>query len=366
MKVIIISFLTGADSTKNAEIDFLQENTIEAREGLADLRITLACWDYDRTEGLRSGKIKPEGIDLNCITLPVQETFFRMLKYFEFDASEMSLASYCLSLEKEEQPMVAIPVFLSRVFRHSGIYVNTDSNIEEPKDLLGKKVGTAEWQLTAGVWIRGILSDYYGVPLSSVTYYTGGEEKPGRKEKIPIANLPKEIKLLDIGPEKTLSTMLENGEIDALYSPRTPSCYGRSGKVKRLFQNPMIEEERYYRDTKIFPIMHTVVLRRDIYDTNPWIARSLYKAFEESKKLAAYNFMDSDREGALKIMDPWLSYHSMEIRELMGKDYWPYGLNSNRHVVDKFLKYAYEQGLSKVRHAPEDLFAKESKQAFTI
>lgn len=328
--------------------------------------MTIACWDYDRTEALSSGKVRPEGIDLNCITLPVQETFFRMLKYYEFDASEMSMASYTLSLEKEERPMIAIPVFPSRVFRHSGIYVNTNSGIKEPRDLIGKRVGTAEWQLTAGVWIRGILSDYYKVPLSSVSYYTGGEERPGRKEKMPIANLPKDVKLIDIGPGKTLSSMLEAGEIDALYSPRTPSCYGRSELVKRLFENPRIEEEKYFRDTKIFPIMHTVVLKRDVYESNPWVARSLYKAFEESKRLASYDFLDSDKEGALKVMDPFLPYHSAEVRGLMGRDYWPYGLDANREVIDTFLKYAYEQGLTRVRRKPEDLFAKETNEAFTI
>ena len=327
--------------------------------------MTLACWDYDRTESLRNGRIQPEGIDLNCITLSVQETFFRMLSNFEFDASEMSFASYTLSLEKEKPSLIAIPVFLSRVFRHSGIYVNVHSNIREPRDLIGKKVGVAEWQLTAGVWIRGILSDYYKVPLSSVTYFTGGEEKPGRKEKIPIANLPEDVKLIPIGPDETLSSMLERGEIDALYSPRIPSCFG-SANVKRLFENPKAEEERYFQETKIFPIMHTVVIRRSLYEENPWVARSLYKAFEESKKIAHYNILESHKEGAFKIMDPWLPYHVSEIRKTMGEDFWPYGLVSNYHVIDTFLKYAHEQGLTRNARRPEDLFAPETRTAFVI
>ncbi|MGI0092067.1 MAG: hypothetical protein ACREBS_10185 [Nitrososphaerales archaeon] len=167
---------------------------------MTKLRLTLACWEYDRTEALRSGKVEPEGIDLNYITMPVQETFFRMLRDQEFDASEMSLASYTLSLESEKPELIAIPVFPSRLFRHHSIYVNVNSGIREPKDLIGKRVGVPEWELTAGVWIRGILSDYYQVPLSSVTYYTGGEEKPGRREKIPIKNLPKAVEVIDIGP----------------------------------------------------------------------------------------------------------------------------------------------------------------------
>ena len=222
---------------------------------MSKLRVNLACWEYDRTEALRSGRIEPEGIDLNYITLPVQETFFRMLRYHEFDASEMSLASYVLSLEsgEEKSPLIAIPVFPSRLFRHSAIYVNVNSGIDDPKDLVGKKVGTPEWQLTANVWIRGILADHYEVPISSVTYYTGGEETPGRKEKIPIANLPNEIILNDIGPEQTLSQMLDDGEIDALYTPRTPHCFATGSKnVRRLFPDFHSAEEKFYMNTGSF------------------------------------------------------------------------------------------------------------------
>ena len=334
---------------------------------VSKLRINFACWEYDRTEALRSGKIQPDGIDLNYMILPVQETFFRMLKYLEFDASEMSFASYVLSMDNEKKPLVAIPVFPSKLFRHSAIYVNVNSGIEEPADLIGKKVGTPEWQLTATVWVRGILSDYYGVPLSSVTYFTGGEEKPGRKEKQPIVNLPKEIELHDIGPTKTLARMLDEGEIDALYTPRTPSVFATGSKnVKRLFPNFRQEEEKYYRKTRIFPIMHTVAIRRDKYEENPWIAQSLYKSFVQAQKIAYDNIIESGKEGALRVMIPWLGSYADEIVNLMGKDYWAYGLESNREVLTTFLKYCQQQGLSKELRKPEELFAPETHEAYII
>lgn len=339
-----------------------------SRSNMTKLKLSLAMWEYDRTEAIRSGKIEPEGIDLNYITLPVQETFFRMLRDQEFDASEMSFASYTLSLEDEKPRFIAIPVFPSRLFRHHSIYVNVNSGINAPKDLVGKKVGVPEWELTAGVWIRGILSDYYHVPLSSVIYYYGGEEKPGRREKIPVKNLPKEVKLIDIGNDKILAKMLDDGEIDALYTPRTPSCFARGSKnVRRLFSNPDAEEEKYYSETRIFPIMHTVVLRRDRYEANPWIARSLYKAFVQSQQITYHNILESSKEGALKIMLPWIGSFADEIVKKMGtRDYWAYGVDPNRHVLDTFLKYAEEQGLSKRRRKIEELFAPETLESYII
>lgn len=330
------------------------------------LHLTLAMWDYDRTEALRSGVVKPEGIDLNYITMPVRETFFRMLRDQEFDASEMSFASYTLSLEEENPRFIAIPVFPSRLFRHHSIYVNVNSGINAPKDLIGKKVGVPEWELTAGVWIRGILSEYYHVPLSSVTYFTGGEEEAGRKEKLSVRNLPKDVKLVSISPDKTLSKMLDEGEIDALYTPRTPSCYSPGSKnVRRLFANPDAEEEKYYSETKIFPIMHTVVIRRDKYNANPWIARSLYKAFLEAQQITYRNILEASNDGALKIMLPWIgSFASEVVKKLGTRNYWAYGVDQNKHVLETFLKYAEEQGLSKRRRKIEEIFAHETLEGY--
>ena len=185
---------------------------------MSKLRLSLGCWNYDRTRSLLEGRVQPDGIDLNYLNMPVEETFFRMLRNREFDVAEMSLSSYTVSLFKDS-PFIAIPIFPSRFFRHSCIYVNVDSGIKEPKDLIGKRVGNPEYQMTAPVWIRGVLSDEYGVPVNSVTYYTGGEEEPNRYEKLAL-DLPADIRVERIGPTKTLSAMLASGEIDALYTAR--------------------------------------------------------------------------------------------------------------------------------------------------
>jgi len=330
---------------------------------VAKLRLTMACWNYDRTRPLLEGRIQPEGIDLNYLNLPVEETFFRMLRNREFDVAEMSLSSYVMSLFKLEPPFIAIPVFPSRVFRHSSIYVNADSGIREPKDLAGRKVGTPEYQMTAGVWIRGLLFDEYGVPVNSVTYYTGGEEEPGRPEKLNV-ELPSDIRLERIGPDKTLSSMLATGEIDALYAARMPSSFRRGGgKVKRLFEDFVPVERDYFRRTGIFPIMHTVVIRREVYEREPWVAQSLYKAFCAAQR---ETYDDLYETAALKAMLPWLTAHVEEARRDMGDDYWPYGLQRNRDTLAAFLRYSYEQGLSKQLLEPDRLFAPETLESFKI
>ena len=231
---------------------------------MSKLRLTLACWDYDRTRALADGRVRPEGIDLNFVPLDVEETFFRMLRYREFDVAEMSMSSYCVSLSREDPPFVAIPVFPSRFFRHSCIFVSARSGIREPKDLVGKRIGVPEYQMTAPVWIRGILSDEYGVKPTSVKYLTGGEEEPGRDEKLKL-NLPAEFDVTPIGPDQTLAQMLADGEIDALHTARTPSTfYSRPDDVKRLFPDFVAAEKAYFRRTRIFPIMHVIAIRRSV------------------------------------------------------------------------------------------------------
>jgi 4,5-dihydroxyphthalate decarboxylase len=325
--------------------------------------MTLGCWNYDRTRALMDGRIQPEGIDLNYINMPVEETFFRMLRHREFEAAEMSLSSYTVSLFSKDRPFIAIPVFPSRFFRHSCIYVNTSSGIREPKDLVGKRVGNPEYQMTAPAWIRGILSDEYGVPVTSVTYCVGGEEEPGRPEKLKL-DLPPAIKVERIGEHQTLSAMLAAGEIDALYTARTPSSYRNGGgKVKRLFENYVEVEKDYYRRTKMFPIMHTVVIRREVYEANPWAAQSLYKAFCAAQQ---ETYRDLEETAALKTMLPWAMAHLEEARRELGEDYWSYGFEKNRETLATFLRYSHEQGLSKHLLKPEELFAPETLESFKI
>jgi 4,5-dihydroxyphthalate decarboxylase len=330
---------------------------------VSKLKLSFACWNYDRTRALQDGRVRADGIELNFLAMPVEETFFRMLRHREFDVAEISLSSYAVSLFAESRPFIAIPVFPSRFFRHSSIYVNAASGIREPKDLIGKRVGNPEYQMTAPVWIRGILADHYGVPVNSVTYFTGGEEEPGRPEKLKL-DLPPEIRVERIGREQTLSSMLAKGEIDALYTARMPSSYAKGdGKVKRLFEDYVAVEKKYFRDTGIFPIMHTVAIRRDLYEANRWIAQSLYKAFRAAQQ---ETYADLYQTAALKVMLPWLIAHVEQTRRELGEDFWPYGLEKNRKTLSTFLRYSFEQGLSKRLLQPEDLFAAEALESFRI
>ncbi|GIK83185.1 MAG: 4,5-dihydroxyphthalate decarboxylase [Alphaproteobacteria bacterium] len=325
--------------------------------------MTLGCWDYDRTQALATGRVQPDGIDLNFLEMTVEETFFRMLRHREFDVAELSLSSYAMTRHREPQPFVAIPVFPSRLFRHGSIFVNTRSGIREPKDLIGKRVGTPEYQMTAPVWIRGILQDEYGVPVDSVTYVTGGEESPGRTEKVKL-ELPSSIRVEPIGPEQTLSQMLAEGEIDALYTAHAPSTFRtRPDRVRRLFENFVDVEREYYRRAGIFPIMHTVAIKRETYEANRWIAESLAKAFGEAQEKA---YADLRITNALKVMLPWLTSHVEQVVAEMGEDFWPYGFEKNRTTLDTFLRYHYEQGLSKRRLQPEELFAPETLERFVL
>ncbi len=320
------------------------------------ISITLACDRYDRTEALRDGRVRPAGIDLTYLPQQVEETFFRMARFREFDAAEMSLSSYVISLTRDA-PFVGLPVFPSRMFRHSGIYLPAGSGITKPSDLAGRRVGLAEYQLTANVWIRGLLADEHDVPVESVTYVTGGLHTPGRVEKVPIT-LPPGIRVEPLGAGRTLSEALAGGEIDALYSPRTPAGFGR-----RLFEPSRPVEEDYYRRTGIFPIMHVVVLRRDVYERHRWLARSLYDAFEQARALCVAGI---DESAAPRYMLPWLHDEVARTRALLGDDWWPYGLERNRRVLQKFLDHLHDQGLVHRRVRPEELFAAETLESAIV
>jgi 4,5-dihydroxyphthalate decarboxylase len=327
------------------------------------LRLTFACGDYDRTRALYEGTIQPEGIDLTYLRLPVEETFFRMMRHREFEVAELSLSSYVKSLDLDPAPFVALPVYPSRQFRHAGIFVNAASGIEKPEDLRGKIVGTPEWQLTAGVWIRGILADRHDVPIDSVQYRTGGQESPGRIEKAAV-DLGGRIRIESIPEDATLSQMLVDRGIDALYSPRVPSSFrGPGGPVRRLFPDPVAAEKEYFAATGIFPIMHVVVVRRDVYEQFPWVAQALTKVLHLAKREAMANLYDSS---ALRFTLPWLIQGLEETRSLMGEDFWSYGLEANAETLATFLRYHHEQGLSSRRYEAAELFAPESTEAFVI
>ena len=330
---------------------------------MSTLNITLACGDYDRTRALRDGTVRIPGVELNYLELPVEETFFRMLRHREFDAAEMSLSSFVASLEQDTPPFVGLPVFTSRMFRHGGVYIRAGAGIEHPSDLVGRRVGLPEYQLSACVWIRGILDEHHGVPVDSVEYLTGGQEKPGRIEKAAL-QLPDNFSVRPIGQDQTLSQMLLDGEIDAIYSPRIPGPFLRGHPdVRRLFPDVEAAERSYFDATGIFPVMHAVVLRREVYEQNRWVAQSLTAAFTQARDRAYARFDDSS---ALAFTLPWMTLQFEQARALLGRDFWAYGLEANRHVLEAFLGYHHEQGLSSHRLTPDGLFAPESLESFVI
>jgi 4,5-dihydroxyphthalate decarboxylase len=309
---------------------------------------------YDRTEALARGRIQPEGIDLNFLALRPAETFWRMLQFQEFDVSELSCANYFVLCSRADTRFVAIPVFPSRTFRHSSMYVHAAAGIKEPTDLKGKRLGCAEYGMTAAVWVRAFLQHDYGVSPSSMIWVSGGLEEPGRRDRIQ-ASPPAEVRQEAAPADRGLVDMLDRGELDALMSPSTPSTF-RAGSphTVRLFPDfPRIEAE-YYRRTGIFPIMHTVVLRRDVYERYPWAAVSLFKAFSDAKELALDGLREAD---ALAVSLAWSVAYAEQERLLGGPDMWAYGLDANRPTLEALKSYLAEQGLLEHDFAIDEVFA---------
>jgi len=327
------------------------------------LHVTVACGDYDRTKALQDGSVQAEGIRLNYIPLQAEEIFWRMGGHREFDASEMSLSNQITMVSRGNAPFVAIPVFPSRFFRHSCVFINADSGIQKPQDLQGKKVGAPEYSITAAVWIRGMLKDDYGVATHDMEWFSGGQEEPGRRERVAL-KLPPEIKLSPIAADKTLNGMLESGEIHALISARAPSCFVKgSPKVRRLFPNYKEVEVDYYKRTKIFPIMHVLVIRKEVYEQHPWVARSLYKAFCEAKQRAIQAMHVSN---TLACTLPWLFAEIEQLKQIFGSDWWPYGIEPNRHTLETLIRYMGEQGLIDRPVKVEEVFAPNVVGEFKI
>jgi 4,5-dihydroxyphthalate decarboxylase len=329
---------------------------------MGNIHLTLACEDYDRTRPLKDGRIKPEGIELNYLVLSVEEIFWRMMKYEEFDASELSMGAFLTAAAQGRRPFIAIPVFPSRTFRHRCIFINTTSGIERPEDLRGKRMGVPEYSMTAAVWLRGLFQHEYGVPPEEIDWVQAGEEHPGRKDRVDF-EMPAGVRM-ESRPDTTLNVMIESGEIDAMMSPRMPTCFlNGSPRVRRLFPNYKQAEMEYFRKTGLFPIMHVMVIRRAIYDAHPWMAQSLYKGFCAAKDLCMKELYDTN---VLRVSLPWTSAEYEETRALMTADYWPYGIAPNRANLETLHSYLYEQGLIKQRLNLDELFAHETVEAFKI
>lgn len=321
---------------------------------MGKLAISMACCDYDRTGALFDGRVGVEGCDVRAVAIEPEEAFHRGFKYNEFDVSELSLSSHCATTARGDNHYVAIPVFVSRLFRHSGIYIRTDRGIDRPEDLKGKLVGLPEYQITANVWIRGILQDEYGVRPADIRWRRGGVEEAGREERSPIT-LPPDVELRQVADGQTLSQMLRDGDLDAVISARAPSCFLQNApNVARLFPDYPATEAEYFGRTGIFPIMHVIGIRRSLLERDPWLAVSFYKAFAEAKRLC---MAEMGQIGHLFTSLPWGVAEFERMKALMGDDYWSYGIEPNRHVLETFTRYSFEQGLSARRLPLTDIFA---------
>jgi 4,5-dihydroxyphthalate decarboxylase len=316
-----------------------------------NMRLSYAGHFSDRVQDLYYGAVKPEGIDLHFIALPPFEAFNRALRG-EFHCAEMSFSTYVIKLAQGDLPFVAIPVFPSRTFRHGAIYVNTRSGIAVPRDLVGRRVGVPEYQMTAAVWVRGMLRHEYGVRPEDLRWVSGGLTTPGRKPLVDV-NVPG-IRL-DYMSDRTLFDMLLTGEIDALIAPQVPPAIpeGRP-EIAYLFPNYPEVERAYFAKTGIFPIMHVVVLQKELYEDQPWIAACLTRAFERAKENC---FARLSVDEPPPVSTPWSHHLAEEVRRLMGQDFWPYGIDKNRKTIEALCDYTFEQGLVARRVSMNELFA---------
>ena len=324
---------------------------------MPDLRLTLACGPYDRTQALRDGTIRPQGIELTYVAGQPAELFWRMLQYKEFDVSEMSMSNYISLVGAGDCPFIAIPAFLSRVFRHGYIFINTNSGIEGPKDLIGKRGGVPEYSQTAAVMARGVLQHEYGVLPNQIEWIQG------RTDRMQL-RLPADVHVSPAPHGRELSDMLEHGEIDFLITGNNPLSFRRAAPtVRRLFPNYRELERDYYRRTRIYPIMHTVVIRRDIYERNPWVALSLYNAFCAAKDHCCRLLLET---GSPKATFGWLQAMIEEEQAVFGNDWYPYGVETNRPSLEALLQYNHEQGLTPRRITVEELFTPSTQKTVPL
>jgi len=321
---------------------------------MVEVPITITCGNYDRTRPIMDGRVKVEGCAVTYLPLYPEEIFFRAFRYHEFDVCELSFSSYLRTVANGTSAYVGIPAFVSRIFRHSGIYIRRDAGIATPADLRGKRVGLPEYQITAVVWMRGMLQHEYGVAPAEIHWRSGGQEQPGRGERTPLKPIPG-LDLQAIGDDRTLVGMLRDGELDALFTARPPSSFLRGEPyIGRLFPDTRAAEMAYYRKTGLFPIMHLVGIRKTLLERYPWLATSVYKAFCEAKALAMIDLRDVN---ALMVTLPFLEAETLATMAAMGDDFWRYGVHENKGEIEALTGYALEQGLVDRKLAPEELFA---------
>jgi 4,5-dihydroxyphthalate decarboxylase len=328
---------------------------------MSKLSLSVAVGPYDRTRALIDGSVQIDGVEPVCMTLPPEEIFFRALRHAEFDICELSLSSFTVKTAQGGGPYVGVPAFVSRMFRHTAIWVRTD-RIKKPEDLKGKRVGLPEYQLTANVWARAVLEEDYGVKPSDIHWIRGGIEDADRPEKISIS-LPKDVRLEDAPAGKSISRLLADGDIDGFIAPRPPSLPRNTPNVGWLFPDPVATASDYFRRTGIFPIMHLVGVRRTLAEQHPWLPGAVFKAFSQAKDRAIEMLADP---AASKVTVPFIEERVTEARALMGEDFWPYGLDANRRTLEAFLRHHHAQGLSSRLVKPEELFHPGTLESFKI
>ncbi len=325
------------------------------------LRLTVGLSDYDHIRDLADGRVRAEGLELSFLTLAVEEIFFRFLRYREWHVSELSFAKFVAMRAGGDDSVVGLPVFPSRVCRHSSIYVRTGGP-SRPEDLAGSRIGVPEWAQTASVYTRSLLSHEWGIPLSSVAWFQAGVNEPGRREKVRI-ELPDKVRLTPV-EDRSLDEMLHAGDLDAVFSAHPPASFERGDPgIVRLFPDYRGVEEEYVRRTGIFPIMHVVVVRADVLAEHPWVAMNLFRAFDEARERAENRLLDMT---ASRIPLPWIPEHARAVRELLGGALWPYGVEPNRTTLEAFLRVAHEQGVAARHLEPEELFAPQVLERYRI
>jgi 4,5-dihydroxyphthalate decarboxylase len=328
---------------------------------MSKLSLSVAVGPYDRTRALIDGSVQIDGVEPTCMTLPPEEIFFRALRHAEFDICELSLSSFTVKTAQGGGPYVGVPAFVSRMFRHTSIWVRTD-RIKRPEDLKGKRVGLPEYQLTANVWARAVLEEDYGVKPSDIHWIRGGIEDADRPEKITIS-LPKDVRLDNAPAGKSISRLLADGEIDGFIAPRPPSLPRNTPNVGWLFPDPAATASDYFKRTGIFPIMHLVGVRRTLVEQHPWLPGAVFKAFSQAKDKAIDMLADPS---ASKATLPFLEERVAQARALIGDDFWPYGLEANRKTLEAFLRHHHAQGLSARLVKPEELFHPGTLESFKI
>lgn len=326
------------------------------------LKISVAMGDYDRNRALYDGRVQVDGCDPIYMLLSPEEMFFRAMRSQDFDVTELSFSSYLIKHSRGDCPYIAIPVFLSRAFRHTSIYVRKD-RIKKPEDLKGKRIGIPEYQLTAIVWARAILQQDYGIAPHEVTWVRGGIDTPGRPEKIKL-DLPSNVQIESAPEDKTISELLNEGAIDGFIAPRPPSGQALNNpNIGWLFDDPTAAAKNFYKRSGIFPIMHVVGIRKELAQEHPWLPAALFKAFNQSKDRALELLADTS---ATKITLPFVEEQLKAAKELLGEDFWSYGVAKNINTLEAFLQHHHAQGLSQRRVELAELFHPATYESYSI